>query len=138
MTYQLSSNKESDERGHMLFLLLTVILLFSDGFESGFEIYPNEQGFIDDESNQSNVDQSTLIICESASSLSLSSSSLSSSSSVASFMPTPPRSPSKLKEKLCKIQQNYIEIACRYLHDEFGLAVGRQMFQKLVPVLYGK
>ncbi len=102
MTYQSPSDKDSHERAHTLFLLLMIVLLFSDGFESGFEICSNEQG------------QQSL-----ASSIS-------------------PTTTSKLNEKLNKIQQVYIEIACRYLHDEFGLTVGRRMFQNLVPLLFGK
>jgi hypothetical protein len=42
------------------------------------------------------------------------------------------------QSKLYKIQQNYIDIACRYLHDQFGFTVGRRMFKKLVPLLMGK
>jgi hypothetical protein len=42
------------------------------------------------------------------------------------------------QSKLSKIQQNYIDIACRYLHDQFGLTVGRRMFKKLVPLLIGE
>lgn len=40
--------------------------------------------------------------------------------------------------KLNKIQQNYIDIACRYLHDQFGLTIGKRMFKELVPLLIGK
>jgi len=39
------------------------------------------------------------------------------------------------QSKLYKIQQYYIDIACRYLHDQFGFTVGRRMFKKLVPLL---
>ena len=65
-----------------------------------------------------------------------------SNSSVSSFSPL--ASPaavsplSKLNEKLGKIQEVYIEIACRYLQDEFGLTVGRRMFHNLVPLLFGR
>jgi len=41
----------------------------------------------------------------------------------------------QFKEKLNKIQMHYIEIACRFIHDQFGVAVGRRIFQKLVPLL---
>jgi hypothetical protein len=88
-TYQPTADKQADERSHTLFLLLMIILLFSNGFRVNS---------FDD--NQSNI--------------------------------------SKLNDKLHKIQQNYIEIACRFLHDQFGLTVGRRMFQKLVPLLLGK
>lgn len=44
----------------------------------------------------------------------------------------------KLKEKLVKIQQHYVEIACRFIHDQFGFTIGKRMFQKLVPILQGK
>ena len=40
--------------------------------------------------------------------------------------------------KISKIQASYIDIACRYLNDRFGFAVGRRMFKKLVPLLIGK
>jgi hypothetical protein len=42
------------------------------------------------------------------------------------------------QSKVSKIQQNYIDIACRYLNDQFGFSVGRRMFKKLVPLLIGK
>ena len=42
------------------------------------------------------------------------------------------------RSKLNKIQQSYIDIACRFLHDQFGFTVGRRMFQTLVPLLIGK
>ena len=42
------------------------------------------------------------------------------------------------RSKLNKIQQNYIDLACRFLHDQFGFTVGRRMFQQLVPLLIGK
>lgn len=107
-----------------------IILLFSDGFESGFELYSNDQGgqqqSIENESNKSNMNRSLSTTSESSSSVS----SLGSSAS--------PSSKSKLNEKLNKIQQAYIEIACRYLHDEFGFSVGRRMFQSLLPLLFGK
>jgi hypothetical protein len=105
-----------------------IILLFSDGFESGFEICLNDQGqqSIENESEKSMINRSLSTTSESSSSIS----SLTSSAS--------PTSSSKLNEKLHKIQQIYIEIACRYLHDEFGLTVGRRMFQNLVPLLFGK
>ena len=44
---------------------------------------------------------------------------------------------SQFKEKLQKIQMHYIEIACRFIHDQFGMAIGKQIFQKLVPLLLG-
>lgn len=133
-TYQLPNDKESIERAHTLFLLLMVILLFSDGFESGFEAYlvePGQQQSRENESHISSMNRSLSTTSESRSSAS--SSSLSSLSSAVS-----PSLISKLNEKLNKIQQTYVELACRYLHDEFGLAVGRQMFQKLLPLLFGK
>jgi hypothetical protein len=110
-----------------------VILLFSDGFESGFELCPNEHGqqqqqSIENESNKANINRSLSLTSESTSSSS-SSSSISSLSS--------PVSPSSIS-KLNKIQQIYIELACRYLHDEFGLTIGRRMFQNLLPLLFGK
>jgi hypothetical protein len=37
--------------------------------------------------------------------------------------------------KLNKIQQNYIDIACRFLHDQLGFKVGKRMFKKLAPLL---
>jgi hypothetical protein len=43
----------------------------------------------------------------------------------------------KLKDKLNKIQQNYVDIATRFIHDRFGFTIGRRMFQKLVPLLLG-
>jgi hypothetical protein len=126
VTYQSPYDKESDQRAHTLFLLLMIILLFSDGFESGFEICLNDQGqqSIENESEKSMINRSLSTTSESSSSIS----SLTSSAS--------PTSSSKLNEKLHKIQQIYIEIACRYLHDEFGLTVGRRMFQNLVPLLF--
>ena len=45
---------------------------------------------------------------------------------------------SKLKEKISTIQQNYVDLACRFIHDQFGFTVGKRMFQKLVPLLRGK
>lgn len=42
---------------------------------------------------------------------------------------------SQFKEKLNKIQMHYIEIACRFIHDQFGVAIGKRIFQKLVPLL---
>ena len=42
------------------------------------------------------------------------------------------------QSKFYKIQQNYIDIACRYIHDQFGMTVGKRMFKKLVPLLIGK
>ncbi|CAF1281858.1 unnamed protein product [Rotaria sordida] len=133
VTYQLPSDKELDERAHTLFLLLMIILLFSDSFESGFKIYSTEQEqqqqqqSIENESYKSTMNRS----------LSTTSESLSSSSSLSSLSPSvSPSSTSKLNEKLHKIQQIYIEIACRYLHDEFGLTLGRRMFQNLLPSLF--
>jgi hypothetical protein len=128
--YQSPSDKESNERAHTLFLLLMIILLFSDGFDSVFEFCSNEQGqqqqSIENESNKSTMNRSLSTTSESSSSISSLSSSVS------------PSSTSKLNEKLQKIQQVYIDLACRYLHDEFGLTVGRRMFQNLVPLLFGK
>lgn len=46
--------------------------------------------------------------------------------------------PSGSKEKFMKIQQHYVELACRFIHDHFGMTVGRRMFQRLVPLLLGK
>ncbi len=42
------------------------------------------------------------------------------------------------QSKLTKIQQSYVDIACRYLNDQFSFSVGRRMFKKLVPLLIGK
>jgi len=105
-----------------------IILLFSEDFKSGFEICSNEQGqqSIENESNKSTINRSLSTTSESSSSISSLSSSVS------------PTSTSKLNEKLHKIQQIYIEIACRYLHDEFGLKIGRRMFHNLLPLLFGK
>ena len=127
---QLPHNKESGERTHTLFLLLMIVLLFSDVFESGFEIYPSEQKqkqkqSIDNETNKSLVNQSVSINSESPS-----------SSSSTLLQSTPPSSTSKLNEKSRKIQKIYIETTCRYLHDEIGLTVGHQMFQNLLPLLF--
>ena len=126
-TYQSPGDKEADQRSHTLFLLLMIILLFSDGFESNFDICSNEPGqqSIENDSQPSTVNRSLSTTSES-------SSSVSSSSSASPF------SVPKLNDKLHKIQQNYIEIACRYMHDEFGVTVGRRMFQNLVPLLCGK
>jgi hypothetical protein len=128
VTYQSPSDKDSQERAHILFLLLMIILLFSDGFESGFEISSNEEGqqSIDNESHRLSTKRSSSTTSDSSSSISSLASSIS------------PTSTSKLNERLHKIQQVYIEIACRYLHDEFGLTVGRRMFQNLVPLLFGR
>ncbi|CAF2491112.1 unnamed protein product [Rotaria sp. Silwood2] len=132
LTYQSPNDKESNECAHTLFLLLMIILLFSDGFESGFEICLTEQGqqqSIENESHKSTMNRSLSTTSESLSSLS--------SSSLSSLSPSvSPSSTSKLNEKLQKIQQNYIDIACRYLHDEFGLTIGRRMFQNLLPLLF--
>jgi hypothetical protein len=105
-----------------------IVLLFSDGFESGFEICSNEQG-----QQQQSIDTEPQRLGINRSSSTTSDSSLSISSLASSISPT---TTSKLNEKLNKIQQVYIEIACRYLHDEFGLTVGRRMFQNLVPLLF--
>jgi hypothetical protein len=129
VTYQSPSDKDSHERAHTLFLLLMIVLLFSDGFESGFEISSNEQG------QQQSIDTEPQRLSINRSSSTTSDSSLSISSLASSISPI---TTSKLNEKLNKIQQVYIEIACRYLHDEFGLTVGRRMFQNLVPLLFGK
>ncbi len=81
-TYQSANDKQSYDHAHTLFLLLMVILLFSNAFQINS---------MDDK-----------------------------------------------QSKLYKIQQNFIDIACRYLHDQFGFTVGRRMFKKLVPLLIGK
>ncbi|CAF0793076.1 unnamed protein product [Rotaria sordida] len=72
-------DKQSEENAHILFLLLMIILLFSNDF------------------HVNTIEES--------------------------------------QSKLYKIQQNYIDITCRFLHDRFGFANSRQMFQNLVPVL---
>ncbi len=82
VTYQSVNDKQSYEHAHTLFLLLMVILLFSNNLQ--LNSIENKQS------------------------------------------------------KLNKIQQNYIDIACRYLHDQFGLTIGRRMFKRLVPLLIGK
>ncbi|CAF3048278.1 unnamed protein product, partial [Rotaria sp. Silwood2] len=41
----------------------------------------------------------------------------------------------QFNEKLHKIQQNYINITCQFLHDHFDFSIGRRMFEKLVPLL---
>ncbi len=131
VTYQSPGDKESDERSHTLFLLLMIILLFSDGFEAGFDICPYEerkQQSIENESNQSTVNRS----------LSTTTSDSSSSSSSSPILLASPSSASKFNEKLHKIQQTYVELACRYLHDAFGLTVGRRMFQNLLPLLFSE
>ncbi|CAF2840922.1 unnamed protein product [Rotaria sp. Silwood2] len=79
VAYQYIVDKQSEENAHTLFLLLMVILLFSNDFQVNA---------IDN--NQS---------------------------------------------KLHQIQQSYIDIVCRFLHDRFSLTSGRRMFQKLVPLL---
>ena len=107
-----------------------IVLLFSDGFESGFGISANEQ-----EQQQRPIDQDQRQLTSHRSSSTTSDSSISSISSLSSS--NSPSSTMKLNDKLNKIQQIYIEIACRYLHDEFGLTVGRRMFQNLVPLLFG-
>lgn len=127
-TYQLPSDKESNERSHTLFLLLMIVLLFSNGFESGFDINAIEQG--QQQQAVENEPTSTPTMNRTLSTTS------DSSSSIYSSAPSSPFSASKLNDKLHKIQQNYIELACRYLHDEFGLSVGRRMFQNLVPLLF--
>ena len=81
-TCQLVDDKQSYEHAHTLFLLLMIVLLFSNGCQLD------------------SIDDKQL--------------------------------------KLSKIQQSYIDIACRYLNDRFGLAVGRRMFKKLVPLLIGR
>ncbi|CAF4493725.1 unnamed protein product [Rotaria socialis] len=133
LTYQSPTDKKLDERSHTLFLLLMIILLFSDGFDSGFDIYSMEEGqqqTLEKESNTPIISRPLSITSRSTSSTSLSSSSSSSLSPSVSSLST-----SKLNEKLHKIQQIYIEIACRYLHDGFGLTVGRRMFQNILPLL---
>ncbi|CAF1210495.1 unnamed protein product [Adineta ricciae] len=121
VTYQLPYDKEADERAHTLFLLLMIVLLFSDGFEAGFNIASYEQG------QQKAMEQDSYKTT-SDSPASSPSSSLASTTSSSSI--------SKLNEKLHRIQQSYVELACRYLHDAFGLKVGRRMFQNLVPLLF--
>ncbi|CAF0807810.1 unnamed protein product [Rotaria sp. Silwood1] len=124
LTYQTPGDKESDERAHPLLLLLMIILLFSDGFE----ICLTEEG--QQQSIENELDKSTM-------NRSLSTTSESLSSSLSSLSPSvSPSSTSKLHEKLHKIQQIYIEIAYRYLHDEFGLTVGCRMFQNILPLLF--
>ena len=44
---------------------------------------------------------------------------------------------SELQEKSVKIQQHYVELSCRFIHDHFGMTVGRRIFQRLVPLLLG-
>lgn len=80
--YQLVTDKQSEENSHTLYLLLIVILLFSN----------------DSQTSAMDINQS----------------------------------------KLFKIQQSYIDIACRFLHDRFGYAPGRQLFRQLFPLLVGK
>ncbi|CAF0850247.1 unnamed protein product [Rotaria sp. Silwood1] len=79
VAYESIVDKHSEENSHTLFLLLMVILLFSNGFHVNTI-----------EDNQS---------------------------------------------KLKKIQQTYMDITFRFLHDQFGLTNGRRIFQKLVPLL---
>lgn len=116
----------------MLFLLLMVVLLFSDGFESGFELTDNESG---QQQQQQSIAQGSYRtpINRSSSTASDSSSSVSPFSSASAS----PSSMLQFNDKLRKIQQVYIEMACRYLHDEFGVTVGGRMFQNLVPLLFG-
>ncbi|CAF2104914.1 unnamed protein product [Rotaria magnacalcarata] len=133
LTYQSPTDTELDERSHTLFLLLMIVLLFSNGFDSGFDTYSMEeeeqQKTLEKESNTSIMSRSLSITSESISS--------SSSSSSSSLSPSvSPLSTSKLNEKLHKIQQMYIEMTCRYLHDAFGLTVGRRMFQNILPLLF--
>ena len=132
MAYPSRSTKESDEHSHTLFLLLMVVLLFSNGFESDVEMYANDKQYknsIEMQSNEPMKDRSVSIT--SALSPSSSSPSVQSPSASPNFL-------TNLNEKLRKIQNNYIDIACRYLRDEFGLSVGRQMFQNLLPLLMGE
>lgn len=128
-TYQSPGDKEADERSHTLFLLLMIVLLFSNGFESGFDINAIEQG----QQQQQAIDNEPTSTPSMDRTLSTTSDS---SSSLYSSAPNSPFSASKFSDKLHKIQQCYIELACRYLHDEFGLSVGRRMFQNLVPLLF--
>ena len=131
VTYQSPPDKESDERAHMVFLVLMVILLFSDGFDPNMELISSgTQASIDHDSKRSNINRSLSTTSESTSSTASSPSPTASLSSSSSG--------SKLNEKLHRIKQNYIELACRYLHDEFGFSVGRRMFKDLVPLLVGK
>ncbi|CAF3525686.1 unnamed protein product [Adineta steineri] len=127
VTYQLPHNKESAEHSHTLFLLLMIVLLFSDDFEEGFDVCSYDQGkqqSVENTSDKSAVNQSLSVTGSSPSSISPSTHS------------TSPSSISKLNEKLNKIQQSYVELVCRYLHDAFGLTVGRRMFQNLLPLLF--
>lgn len=134
VTYQSSNDKDFHERAHTLFLLLMVVLLFSDGFESGFELTANESGQQQQQQQQSIAQDSYRTPMNRSSSTASDSSSSVSSFSSASVSPA---SMPKFNDKLRKIQQGYIEMACRYLHDEFGVSVGRRMFQNLVPLLFG-
>ncbi|CAF2132026.1 unnamed protein product [Rotaria magnacalcarata] len=77
--YQSIDDKQFEEHSHTLYLLLMVVLLFSNSFHA------NE---IEDKQSKSS-----------------------------------------------KIQHNYIDIACRFLHDRFGFAPGPRLFQKLFPLL---
>lgn len=135
VAYQSLNDKESEERAHNLFLLLMVVLLFSDDFDTDCEMSSCEQEqqrSIEDESNNSAINRP---LSKTSQSLSISSS----SSSLSSISPSiSPSSTSKLNEKLRKIQKSYVEMTCRYLHDAFGLTAGRQLFQNLLPLLYGK
>jgi hypothetical protein len=42
------------------------------------------------------------------------------------------------QSKLQKIQLSYIDISCRFLHDQLGSRIAQPMFQKLFPLLIGK
>lgn len=134
VTYQSPYDKESDERSHVLFLLLMIVLLFSDGFEAGFNPCAHDhvtsQQALEAEPHQSRLNPSLSHTSESTAS---------SPSSIASLASPPsPSLAMRLNEKLNRIQQSYVELACRYLYDAFGLTVGRRMFQDLVPLLFGE
>lgn len=124
--YQSLPLKESDGRVHNLFLLLMNVLLFNDRFDASIDVeqYTQQQTAIEHSSAHVPVCRSLSTTSESGSSVS----SFSSSSSTGS----------RLGEKLQRIQQHYMEITCRYLYDEFGAPIGRQMFHTLLPLLYGK
>ena len=126
--YQSLPNKQSDERTHILFLLLMIVLLFTDQFDFGLDMIVNDHHL--PISNASNSSQTTM-----SRSLSTTSESRSSVSSISSGSSS--SSSTRFSEKLQKIQQIYIETACRYLYDEFGLTIGRQIFHNLLPLLIG-
>ena len=81
-TYQNEKDQQSYEQAHQLFLLLMVILLFSNTSQIQFD--------------------------------------------------------SRQSAKIARIQQIYIDLTCRYIHDQYGLVFGKELFKKLVPLLTGK